>query len=143
MPGMAHTLPKKLGTAAGDTYCLGRKLGAGSFGDIYFAVHAGSGKEVAVKLESVKSKHPMLLHEAKLLKQLEGAPGFATMHYCDTVEDHNVMVVDLLGPSLEDLFNLCKRIFSLKTMFDVGRSVVVQDRISPLQGVHSPRHQAG
>lgn len=104
----------------GGIYCLGRKLGSGSFGDIYFAVNTQTGQELAVKLESTKSKHPMLMYEAKLLKHLQGVPGIASMHYCDVEGDHNVMVMDLLGPSLEDLFNICRRQFSLKTVLMIA-----------------------
>ncbi|CAE7628784.1 unnamed protein product [Symbiodinium sp. CCMP2592] len=100
----------------GSVYCLGRKLGSGSFGEIYYAVDSQTGKELAVKLERVDSKHPMLLYEAKLLKHLEGAQGFASVYFSDTQGDYNVMVMDLLGPSLEDLFNICRRRFTLKTL---------------------------
>jgi casein kinase 1 len=112
----AHT---QLGKVGG-IYCLGRKLGSGSFGDIYFAVNTQTGEELAVKLESTKSKHPMLMYEAKLLKHLQGVPGIASVHYCDVEGDYNVMVMDLLGPSLEDLFNICHRKFSLKTVLMVA-----------------------
>ena len=37
------------------------------------------------------------------------------VHYFGTQESFNVMVMDLLGPSLEDLFTQCNRILSLKT----------------------------
>jgi len=104
----------------GGIYCLGRKLGAGSFGDIYFAVNTQTGEELAVKCESVKSKHPMLMYEAKLIKHLQGVPGIASVHYCDVEGDYNVMVIDLLGPSLEDLFNICRRSFSLKTVLMIA-----------------------
>mmetsp|Transcript_3219 Transcript_3219/g.7576 ORF Transcript_3219/g.7576 Transcript_3219/m.7576 type:complete len:439 (-) Transcript_3219:130-1446(-) len=100
----------------GNVYCLGRKLGSGSFGEIYYAVDSLTGKELAVKLERVDSKHPMLLYEAKLLKHLEGAQGFASVYFSDTQGEFNVMVMDLLGPSLEDLFNVFRRRFSLKTL---------------------------
>lgn len=104
----------------GGLYCLGRKLGSGSFGDIYFAVNTQTGEELAVKLESTKSKHPQLMYEAKLLKHLQGVPGIANVHYCDVEGDYNVMVMDLLGPSLEDLFNICARKFSLKTVLMIA-----------------------
>lgn len=103
-------------TRLGGLYCLGRKLGSGSFGDIYVAVNIQTGEELAVKLENAKTKHPQLMYEAKLLKHLQGGPGIANVHYCDVEGEHNVMVMDLLGPSLEDLFNLCNRKFTLKTV---------------------------
>uniref|UniRef100_A0A7S1A1V7 Casein kinase I n=1 Tax=Noctiluca scintillans TaxID=2966 RepID=A0A7S1A1V7_NOCSC len=104
----------------GGLYCKGRKLGSGSFGDVYFVVNVQTGQELAVKLESTKTKHPQLMYEAKLLKHLEGVPGIAHVHYFGVQGDFNAMVVDLLGPSLEDLFNVCKRRFSLKTVLMVA-----------------------
>lgn len=104
----------------GGLYCLGRKLGSGSFGDIYFAVNTQTGEELAVKLESTKTQHPQLMYEAKLLKHLAGVPGIANVHYCDVEGDYNAMVMDLLGPSLEDLFNICNRKFSLKTVLMIA-----------------------
>jgi casein kinase I family protein HRR25 len=42
----------------GGKYRLGKKIGSRSFGDIYLGVNIISGEEVAIKLESVKAKHP-------------------------------------------------------------------------------------
>ena len=54
------------------SYCpLPRKIGSGSFGDIYLGINITNGEEVAVKLESSKARHPQLLYESKLYKILQ------------------------------------------------------------------------
>ena len=47
------------------------------------------------------------------------------MHWFGVEGDYNVMVIDLLGPSLEDLFNYCKRKFSLKTVLMLADQMVL------------------
>ncbi|KAM7371097.1 hypothetical protein PAMP_010592 [Pampus punctatissimus] len=100
----------------GNKYRLGRKIGSGSFGDIYLGSNITTGEEVAIKLECVKTKHPQLHMESKFYKMMQGGVGIPSIKWCGAEGDYNVMVMELLGPSLEDLFNFCSRKFSLKTV---------------------------
>lgn len=100
----------------GNKYRLGRKIGSGSFGDIYMGTNITTGEEVAIKLEGVKTKHPQLHIESKFYKMMHGGVGIPNIKWCGSEGDYNVMVMELLGPSLEDLFNFCHRKFSLKTV---------------------------
>lgn len=113
-------------------YRLGRKIGGGSFGDIYLGTNIQTGEEVAIKLESVKTRHAQLLYESKLYKILQGGVGIPNVRWYGVEGDYNVMVIDLLGPSLEDLFNFCNRKFSLKTVL-----MLADQLLSRVEFVHS------
>lgn len=56
-------------------YRLIRKIGSGSFGDIYLGMNISNGEEVAVKIEAIKARHPQLLYESKLYRVLAGGVG--------------------------------------------------------------------
>jgi len=50
--------------------------------------------------------------------------GIPTIKWCGTEGDYNVLVMELLGPSLEDLFNFCNRKFSIKTVLLLADQMV-------------------
>ncbi|XP_048440413.1 casein kinase 1-like protein 10 isoform X1 [Pyrus x bretschneideri] len=108
----------------GGKFKLGRKIGSGSFGELYLGINVQTGEEVAVKLESVKTKHPQLHYESKLYMLLQGGTGVPHLKWFGVEGEYNVMVIDLLGPSLEDLFNYCNRKFSLKTVLMLADQLI-------------------
>ncbi|KAL6597896.1 hypothetical protein ACP70R_037689 [Stipagrostis hirtigluma subsp. patula] len=108
----------------GNKYRLGRKLGSGSFGEIFLGTHVQTNEEVAIKLESVKTKHPQLLYESKLYRILQGLTGIPNVKWFGVEGDYNVLVMDLLGPSLEDLFSFCNRKLSLKTVLMLADQMI-------------------
>eukprot|EP01043_Picozoa_sp_COSAG02_P010588 COSAG02_NODE_374_length_23583_cov_12.568855_12_plen_436_part_00 len=85
-----------------------------------------SGEEVAVKLESVKTKHPQLLYESKLYRLLAGGIGIPNVRWFGVEGEFNILVMDLLGPSLEDLFNFCSRKFSIKTVLMLADQLIAR-----------------
>lgn len=116
----------------GGKYRLGRKIGSGSFGDIYLGTNINSRQEVAIKLECVQTNHPQLHIEAKFYKMMQSGVGIPSIKWCGTEGDYNVLVMELLGPSLEDLFNFCSRKFSLKTVL-----LLADQLINRIEYIHS------
>ncbi|RDY01229.1 Casein kinase 1-like protein 1 [Mucuna pruriens] len=116
----------------GNKFRLGRKIGSGSFGEIYLGTNVQTNEEVAIKLENVKTKHPQLLYESKLYRVLQGGTGIPDVRWFGVEGDYNVLVMDLLGPSLEDLFNFCSRKLSLKTVL-----MLADQMINRVEFVHS------
>ncbi|KAL2534069.1 casein kinase 1-like protein 2 [Abeliophyllum distichum] len=116
----------------GNKFQLGRKIGSGSFGEIYIGTNIQTNEEVAIKLENVKTKHPQLYYESRSYKILQGGTGIPNVKWFGVEGDYNVLVMDLLGPSLEDLFNSCSRKLSLKTVL-----MLADQMINRIEFIHS------
>ncbi|MCJ1479816.1 serine/threonine protein kinase [Lambiella insularis] len=115
-------------------YCLIRRLGGGSFGSIYQATDSETGDEVAVKLEYQEIEPSLLRDEVDIYKSLSGGEGIPQVKWSGWECECRAMVFDLLGPSLEDLFNYCNRRFSLKTVL-----MLADQLIARLQFIHSKK----
>ena len=50
--------------------------------------------------------------------------GIPNVYYFGQEGLHNILVIDLLGPSLEDLFDHCNRRFTIKTVVMVAKQMV-------------------
>lgn len=116
----------------GGHYVLKGKLGNGSFGEIYLAVDKDTNEEVAVKLEHVRSRYPQLMYESEIYSCLQGHSGIPNVHWRGIEGDYNVLIIDLLGPSLEDLFTFCGHSFTLKTCLMLADQV-----LSRLELIHN------
>lgn len=104
----------------GGKFRLVGRLGSGSFGAVYVGANISTGEKVAIKIESLRCKHPQLLYEAKLCKNLSGGVGIPNVHWYGIEGDFNVMVIDLLGPTLHDLHQSCDNKFSLNTVLKLA-----------------------
>lgn len=112
-----YTGDKPSGIVLANDFRLYYKIGSGSFGEIFLAQNTKTKSEVAVKVESVKTKPQSLPYESKVYQRLRGGPGIPEIHYfgTDKVRELNILVMDLLGPSLEDLFKFCGGKLTYKT----------------------------
>lgn len=97
-------------------YCLESIIDSGSFGQIYSGVDQTSGEKVAVKLESIFAPLPILHLENKIYRSLAGGEGFSRAYWYGQHNDFNLLVMDQLGPSLDNLLHKCYGKFSLKTV---------------------------
>lgn len=94
---------------------------------------------IVVERAVKNSKHVMLFWESKLIHKLRGKTYIPQLYYIGTDKTNeknqfHVMVMDMLGPSLEDLFMTCKRKFDLKTC-----CLIAQNMVKRIEKVHDER----
>lgn len=116
----------------GSYYQIKNKFASGSFGVLYDGKDIRTNQKVAIKVETTNAKYPQLLSEYKLYQILQDGKGFPAVFWGGTVGDYNLMVMQRLGKSLEDLYNDCGRSFSLKTV-----ALLAIQMLSRIEHVHN------
>lgn len=116
-------------------FVLIRKIGNGSYGDIWLGTNKESGEDVAVKIELKNRTMLQLPLEQKIYQILNngvGAAGFPKALFYGEGQLVNILVMELLGSTLEDLFRYCNKQFSLKTVI-----MLFDQLLSRIEYVHS------
>ncbi|KAI5173138.1 hypothetical protein NEFER03_2107 [Nematocida sp. LUAm3] len=106
------------------------KIDSGAFGIIMEGKCPVTQKKVAIKIEKKKGSK-QIRQEHNMYKKLESENNYICKIYCTTQvkiygEVRDVLIMDLLGPSLESLFNYCKRVFSLKTILMLAEMMITR-----------------
>lgn len=109
------------GMIVAKNYQITKKLGNGAFGEIWKATNLKSKQEYAIKFEEINSKHQQLYAECRIYLWFHSdstvlAQAIPQVVYYGIESNKSIMIMDLLGLSLEDLFKKCNNKFSLKTV---------------------------
>ena len=107
-----------------------KKLGEGSFGKVYKAEY--NNEYFALKFESKTKGQSLLENEATIMTYLKG-PNIPLIKSYGYSGDYNILVMQLMDKSLEDIFSKRKK-FSIKTTCMLGYQMV-----TVLQYIHD-RH---
>ena len=108
-------------------YKCTKKLGEGSFGLIFKGEY--NNENYALKFEH-KNSINLLENEANIMLYLKG-PNIPYIKYFGTTENYNILVMQLLGRSLEDIFEE-RKYFTLKSV-----CMIAPQMISVLEFIHN------
>lgn len=106
--------------SSGPNFKVGKKIGSGNFGELRLGQNLQTNEHTAIKLESLRSRTPQLHLENRFYKNLGSHEGIPKVYYFGPCGRYNALVLELLGPSLEDLFEVCDRKFTVKTVIQIA-----------------------
>ncbi|KAI9508292.1 kinase-like protein [Russula earlei] len=133
MSAHTHGSTSSTQNVVGVHYRVGKKIGEGSFGVIFEGTSP-------LPLEPRKAEAPQLRDECRSYRILNGCLGIPQIYHFGQEGLHNILVIDLLGPSLEDLFDMCGRKFTIKTVCMSARQMarLMSDpwQITRVQTIH-------
>ncbi|XP_010552201.1 PREDICTED: casein kinase 1-like protein HD16 [Tarenaya hassleriana] len=147
--GNTTPFPERVQVGGSPLYKVDRKLGKGGFGQVFVGRRIGGGNErsagasimeVALKFEHRSSKGCNYgpPQEWQVYNTLGGIHGVPRVHYKGRQGDYYVMVMDMLGPSLWDMWNSSGQAMSSEMVACIG-----VEALSILEKMHSKGYVHG
>ncbi|GAB2269372.1 Casein kinase 1-like protein hd16 [Dionaea muscipula] len=142
--GCNAPIPEKVHVGGSPVYKVERRLGKGGFGQVYLGrrvsalnsiERTGPGAvEVALKFEHRSSKGCSYgpPYEWQVYNALGGSHGVPRVHYKGRFGDYYIMVMDILGPSLWDVWNNNSHTMSIEMV-----ACIAIEALSILEKMHS------
>lgn len=118
-------------TLIGDKYRLVQSIGKGSFGEVFLGHDIINKTKVAIKIEETKNSFSQLTFESKVYRYLSDGINIPSAKLFNIDATRKALVMELLGPSLEDLHRKCGRRFTLKTV-----CILADQMLSLLEYIH-------
>lgn len=112
-----------------DNCMLIKKIGEGSFGDVYLGKDKNN-KLIATKLEEIKehgAKKSRLLMEYRIYKKIHSlgfTDGIPEVYSFIQTDDYHIMTMELLGDSLSAIHEKFNKRFPLETVLKLGIELV-------------------
>lgn len=126
-----------VGDILSKTHLLAR-IGGGSFGEIYLGQRLDTGQKVAVKVELQHPVNQYLLNEGNIYRKLEGTEGIPrVLWYGLHGAEYAMMIMDLLGSTIYQMWVQCGSKFSLKTVLMlIDQMLVIIEKVHKQHIVH-------
>lgn len=114
-------------------YKLNRKIGKGSYGEVWEGYDTTNQIVVAIKIEDAKNQKDLQLrYEYNVYSLIGPSKGFPITYGFTTSGNYNYMIMEPVGYSLEQLYSICSKKFSLHTVLRIADQLIER-----LQQLHS------
>ncbi|EJC98848.1 CK1/CK1 protein kinase [Fomitiporia mediterranea MF3/22] len=114
-----HSVPARIGN-----WLLDQNLGAGYSGSIWRATNPYTGQVAAVKVQDVDHECPTNRYERNFYPSLQGGKGMPTLWAAGVQGEHDYLVIDLLGASLDNLYRKNGKMFDLRSTICIAMQVI-------------------
>lgn len=96
-----------------EKFKAGSMIGEGSFGKCFMGLNLQSNEEICMKIEKKNSKNTFLEQESIALILLKDGKGIPEFYLYGCTDNYNILIMELLGNSLQNEFTKNNHIFSI------------------------------
>lgn len=108
-----------------DKYKVIKKIGSGSFGDVYSSID-NADKEYAIKFELIKKKNDKnrLIKEYEIYNILKYSNNFIKLFWYGEYKNYRVIVMQKIDTSLKEIFSYNNKIFNTNTICNISMQMM-------------------